>query len=65
MNCPCFGQIMVRSPIVNSKKNVTVTAQVGKCEDFVVAWKIDWDQSDGEKKKNLNFKTFIPTSHLC
>ena len=46
---------MVRSPIVNSKKNMTATAQVGKCEDFVVAWKIDWNQSYGEKKKIKHF----------
>ena len=60
-----FGQIATKSPIVNIKKNVTITTQVGKCEDFVVAWKIDWDQLYGEKKKFKNVQTFIPTSHLC
>ena len=64
MKFPYFGQIAVRSPTVNNTKNVTITAENGTSEDLVVMWKVDWDQSYGEKKKIKTFNFFTPTLHL-
>ena len=59
-----FGQIAVRSPIVNSKKNVTITAQNGICEDLVVTWKIHWDRGYGTRNIFKTFMNFTATLHL-